>query len=143
RWSGGHDRSVRSADRSGKAMSANPDHARELARRIAARLSANPAAASSGTPGDLSVLRSTLAEIRQRLDRIEAQITPGSNSSAPPTAAYSPWTPPAVHASQERFDVEEAAVTDLVNYFESSKKCDMEPGNKPCDHCSMCSSRGF
>jgi hypothetical protein len=124
-------------------MSANPDQAREVARRIAARLSTNPAA-NSGAPADLSALRSTLSEIRQRLDRIEAQITPSGNSSAPPTAAFSPWTPPATaHPSLDRFDVEEAAVADMVEYFESSKKCDMEPGNKPCDHCSMCSSRGF
>lgn len=124
-------------------MSANPDQARELARRIAARLTANPSAANSDAPGDLSALRSTLSEIRQRLDRIEAQIPPSVNTSAPPTAAYSPWTPPAPHASLDRFDVEEAAVADMVDYFESTKKCDMEPGNKPCDHCSMCSSRGF
>ena len=123
-------------------MSANPDHARELARRIAARLSSN-SSASSGAPADLSALRSTLSEIRQRLDRIEAQIAPAGNTSAPPTAAYSPWTPPAQDASLDRFDVEEAAVADMVDYFEATKKCDMEPGNKPCDHCSMCSSRGF
>lgn len=49
----------------------------------------------------------------------------------------------ASHPSQERFGVEEAAVTELVEFFENEKKCTVEPGGKPCDHCAMCSSRGF
>ena len=62
-------------------------------------------------------------------------------------ATHSPWVrdfagaPP--HPSQERFGVEEAAVSELVEFFESEKKCTVEPGGKPCDHCAMCSSRGF
>jgi len=63
----------------------------------------------------------------------------------PPT--HSPWLSgvyiPATHASQERFGVEEATVSELVEFFENEKKCSMEPGEKPCDHCDMCSSRGF
>jgi hypothetical protein len=47
------------------------------------------------------------------------------------------------HPSQERFGVAEATVAELVEFFESEKKCSVEPGGKPCDHCSMCSSRGF
>lgn len=47
------------------------------------------------------------------------------------------------HASQERFGIEEATVTELVEFFENEKKCSVEPGGKPCDHCDMCSSRGF
>jgi hypothetical protein len=62
-------------------------------------------------------------------------------------ATHSPWVrdfgaPPA-HVSEERFGVEEAAVSELVEFFESEKKCSVEPGGKPCDHCAMCSSRGF
>jgi hypothetical protein len=63
----------------------------------------------------------------------------------PPT--HSPWLSgvyiPATHVSQERFGVEEATVSELVEFFENEKKCSMEPGEKPCDHCDMCSSRGF
>jgi hypothetical protein len=51
--------------------------------------------------------------------------------------------PPAQHSSEERFGVEEAAVAELVEFFESEKKCSMDPSGKPCDHCAMCSSRGF
>jgi hypothetical protein len=47
------------------------------------------------------------------------------------------------HPSQQRFGVEEATVAELVEFFESEKKCAMDPGGKPCDHCAMCSSRGF
>ena len=62
-------------------------------------------------------------------------------------ATHSPWlrdfNSPFEHPSQERFGVEEATVAELVEFFESEKKCAVEPGGKPCDHCSMCSSRGF
>ncbi|MDX6577022.1 MAG: hypothetical protein QOE96_2975 [Blastocatellia bacterium] len=62
-------------------------------------------------------------------------------------ATHSPWVrdfnSAADHPSQERFGVEEATVAELVEFFENEKKCSVEPGGKPCDHCSMCSSRGF
>jgi hypothetical protein len=62
-------------------------------------------------------------------------------------ATHSPWlrdfNNTVEHASQERFGIEEATVTELVEFFESEKKCSVEPGGKPCDHCAMCSSRGF
>lgn len=47
------------------------------------------------------------------------------------------------HPSQQRFGVEETTVAELVEFFESEKKCAMDPSGKPCDHCAMCSSRGF
>jgi len=47
------------------------------------------------------------------------------------------------HSSEERFGVEEATVAELVEFFENEKKCSMDPSGKPCDHCAMCSSRGF
>lgn len=60
----------------------------------------------------------------------------------------SPWlsgmyVPAAAHPSQEKFGVEEATVSELVDFFEGAKSCELEPGGKPCDHCAMCSSRGF
>jgi hypothetical protein len=76
-------------------------------------------------------------------------------SLVPPTA-QSPWLAPfaraaadsthhqiAEHPSQERFGVEEAAVSELVEFFENEKQCSVDPSGKPCDHCAMCSSRGF
>jgi hypothetical protein len=74
----------------------------------------------------------------------------------PPT--QSPWLAPfsrankkefapdlqvASHPSQERFGIEEAAVSELVEFFENEKQCSVDPSGKPCDHCAMCSSRGF
>jgi len=47
------------------------------------------------------------------------------------------------HPSEERFGVEEAAVSELVEFFENEKQCSVDPSGKPCDHCAMCSSRGF
>lgn len=62
-------------------------------------------------------------------------------------ATHSPWlrdfNKTVEHVSQERFGIEEATVTELVEFFENEKKCSVEPGGKPCDHCAMCSSRGF
>jgi len=82
--------------------------------------------------------------------------SPSIASSPPPAstpqsqfvpATQSPWVrdfgAAPEHVSQERFGVEEAAVSELVEFFESEKKCSVEPGGKPCDHCAMCSSRGF
>ena len=75
-----------------------------------------------------------------------------------PQAAESPWLAPfsrandqafmqdpqiASHPSQERFGVEEATVSELVEFFENEKQCSVDPSGKPCDHCAMCSSRGF
>jgi hypothetical protein len=68
-------------------------------------------------------------------------------STAFTPATHSPWIRnfdhPVDHPSQERFGIEEATVAELVEFFENEKKCSVEPGGKPCDHCSMCSSRGF
>jgi len=77
-------------------------------------------------------MRATLSELQSRLIQIEAEV-----GSAP--RVHSPWS----HPSQERFAVEEATVSELVDFFQNEKQCGMEPGGKPCDHCAMCSSRGF
>ena len=99
---------------------------------------------SSGPP--LTVSPSIKAESSQ------TQIPPASQqASALPAqffpATQSPWlrdfNKAASHPSQERFGIEEATVAELVEFFESEKKCSVEPGGKPCDHCAMCSSRGF
>ena len=119
---------------------------------------------------ELSVMRATLEELQQRLARIESHVTPNVNDafqsessaesreqgSAPQQArqsmgaqgaSRSPWLSgvyfSASHPSQEKFGVEEATVSELVDFFEGEKKCELEPGGKPCDHCAMCSSRGF
>jgi hypothetical protein len=79
--------------------------------------------------------------------RSVSQPRPAEGSPQFVPATHSPWlrdfNNAQNHPSQERFGVEEATVAELVEFFESEKKCSVEPGGKPCDHCSMCSSRGF
>jgi hypothetical protein len=58
-------------------------------------------------------------------------------------AGYQGTSQIASHPSQERFGVEEAAVSELVEFFENEKQCTIDPSGKPCDHCAMCSARGF
>jgi hypothetical protein len=149
-------------------MSTEQEQARALAERIAARLARAPEErAADDNDADvgreLAALRATLGQIQQRLAHIESHVhtdehTHGEragqappprspNDQTPRASAPSHWTtstyiPVVEHPSQERFGVGEA-VEELVNYFEREKVCNVEPGGKPCDHCAMCSSRGF
>ena len=127
--------------------------------------------ASAKVGDELAALRASVSEIGQRLTQIESHVT-GNNaprtaarheetqarppSQTPPPRhehAASPangnparWLSgtyvPAVHPSEERFGIDEA-VSELVEFFEREKVCNVEPGGKPCDHCGMCSARGF
>jgi hypothetical protein len=125
---------------------------------------------SEATADDLTSVRESLAELKRKLATIEEHLTQESRGASlqrldavergdkkrsqqesaparPPTAVQSPWLSgiyvPAAHPSQEKFGVEEAAVSELVDYFEKEKVCELEPGGKPCTHCDMCSTRGF
>lgn len=124
----------------------------------------------NGRTDELSDVRESLRELKRKLATIEEHLeleTGGASSrgrgaaepdegnasrrerttTRPPTSAHSPWLSgiyvPATHPSQERFGVEEAAVSELVDFFEKEKVCELEPGGKPCTHCDMCSTRGF
>jgi hypothetical protein len=145
-------------------MSAETDQARVLAERIARRVAttafSNPPTtnAKSEVAGEIAAMRAGLGEMLKRLTQLEAKVrdepaTLGSTfkpththeSFVPPT--HSPWlagvnAAPA-HVSEERFGVEEAAVNELVDFFQNEKMCSIDPSGKPCDHCAMCSSRGF
>ncbi len=119
------------------------DQARMMAERIARRVAASPSAPQSrpDIASELAAMRATLSELQNRLIQIESKV------SAEPGAprVHSPWlggVNPS-HPSLERFGVEEATVSELVDFFQSEKSCTLEPGGKPCDHCAMCSSRGF
>jgi hypothetical protein len=98
-------------------------------------------------------MRATLDELQNRLIQIESKVgetssvgsahSVGSTTTAP--RVQSPWLAGvnASHPSLEKFGVEEATVSELVDFFQNEKACSLEPGGKPCDHCAMCSSRGF
>ena len=144
-------------------MSSEADQARLIAERIAQRVSHEQPSSypptQSGTSdvgAELAAMRASLGQLQDRLIQIEARVRAGNNQpsySSPVTPAqprvpltHSPWLAgvnAAIHPSQERFGVEEATVSELVDYFQNEKTCSMEPGGKPCDHCAMCSSRGF
>jgi hypothetical protein len=112
---------------------------------------------------ELAAVRAGLSELQRKIAQLEAKVSLdpdspanfGSSSSAsnlsssqpPVPSTHSPWlagvNASLTHPSLERFGVEEAVVSELVDYFEKEKTCSVEPGGKPCDHCAMCSTRGF
>jgi Arc/MetJ-type ribon-helix-helix transcriptional regulator len=104
-----------------------------LADRIAQLLQEN----EKGSDSDF--LRASLEKINQRLDTIEAQIT--QQNSAPQTAAIP--NPKSFHVSQEKFKSLEELADEIIAGMQNEKACPYEPTGKPCDHCAMCSSRGF
>jgi hypothetical protein len=143
-------------------MSTEQDQAREIAERIARRVSAEspPSVRPSQTgevSSELAAVRAGLSDLQRKISQLEAKISVGpvsnpTNSSVSNTprtipTTHSPWlagiNSSYSHPSQEKFGVEEATVTELVDFFEKEKTCSVEPGGKPCDHCAMCSSRGF
>jgi hypothetical protein len=138
-------------------MTSEPDQARALAERIARKVSAS-SSAGLGRPNDpldaeIATVRATISDLQNRLVQLESRArgeaprptSPSRPSFVPPT--HSPWlagvNATATHPTEERFGVEEAVVNELVDYFQSEKSCSIDPSGKPCDHCAMCSSRGF
>ena len=146
-------------------MSTELDQAREIAERIARRVAGEKVSKPGRIPSksevssELAAVRAGLNDLQRKIAQLEAKVTSGSNetitrtpldTAAPPRPAlntHSPWlagiNTTYSHPSQERFGVEEATVSELVDFFEKEKLCSVEPGGKPCDHCAMCSSRGF
>jgi hypothetical protein len=109
------------------------DQARLMAERIARRVAGDsvaPQVSGSDLSSELAAMRASLSDLQDRLVQIESKI------GGP--RVHSPW-----HPSLDRFGVEEATVSELVDFFQNEKACSLEPGGKPCDHCAMCSSRGF
>lgn len=119
------------------------DQAREVAERIARRVGvASTPPQDRDVASELAAMRATLDQLKDRLVQIESRV--GATAASAPRV-QSPWLAGvnASHPSMERFGVEEATVSELVDFFQNEKACSLEPGGKPCDHCSMCSSRGF
>jgi hypothetical protein len=149
-------------------LSAEQDKVRSIAERIAQRLgqggAGGEATARAANEGDeLAQLRANLREVQQRLAQIESRVgggeagarqsaggssfgaaalNEGGTRAPQPQQFLSSTYVPATHPSQERFGIDDA-VTELVDFFEKEKVCTVEPGGKPCDHCAMCSTRGF
>ena len=149
-------------------MSKELDQAREIAERIARRVSGdshskpNRAYPKPEVNAELAAVRAGISELQRKLTQLEAKVgsesteqQPTANDASadsvirqkPVLVTHSPWlagiNASYSHPSLEKFGVEEATVTELVDFFEKEKICSVEPGAKPCDHCAMCSSRGF
>lgn len=148
--------------------SSEQDRVRELAERVARRLAdsaQDETSSSSSEGGEMDAMRESLSEIQRRLARIESRMTnggtqqeptqqrrEGASSRQPSTPHTTPtrsmwlsgtYVPATSHPSQEQFTGIGEAVSELVEFFEREKTCTVEPGGKPCDHCGMCSARGF
>ena len=83
--------------------------------------------------GDLASVFASLEKINHRLDKLEGPLNPKSQILIPKST----------HPSQEKFAVLEAVSDQIIEGLKNEKACAFEPNGKPCDHCSMCSSRGF
>ena len=89
---------------------------------------------SKAGDSDLAQILTALDKINNRLGKLETAIT----NSKPEIA-----NPQSLHPSQQRFEIAEAIADAIFNGVHKEKACTFEPNGKPCDHCSMCSSRGF
>lgn len=86
---------------------------------------------STESKSDYLRLQKNIDAMSKRLDMLESPLT----LSQEPVRIS--------HSSQDRFSIAEAIVDGLFERDGLEKACTFEPNGKPCDHCSMCSSRGF
>ena len=99
-----------------------------LAERIAGILE------SESRGSDLSSIQASLENINIRLEKLESE----SKHNGPTSRSLLN-----LHPSTEKFSVIEAMADEIIANLAKEKACTFEPNGKPCDHCSMCSSRGF
>lgn len=78
---------------------------------------------------NLAAILSSLEKISERLDKLEN----ARADSAPAVAA---------HPSLDKLQIAEAIADSIFGPAGKEKACTFEP-SRPCDHCSMCNSRGF
>jgi hypothetical protein len=82
---------------------------------------------------DHALLYASIDKLNHRLDKLEATLTS-------PAAVRDLKS---IHPSLDKFDVAEAIADEIFVGLQKEKACTFEPNGKPCDHCAMCSSRGF
>jgi hypothetical protein len=91
-----------------------------------------PTLSSEIPAGDMAAIFAALEKINHRMDKLESSMR---KSMAGKTRTK--------HPSTEKFSVAEAIAEEIFGRLETEKACTFEPNDRPCDHCSMCSSRGF
>ena len=84
-------------------------------------------------PADLASIQASLDALNARMERLEAART------IPQPAVLHPQS---THPSLDKLAIAEAIADQIFAAQGNEKACTFEPG-RPCDHCSMCSSRGF
>lgn len=89
--------------------------------------------AAESPSGDLAALYASIEKINHRLDKLE-QLSPTSQSHLMEARSE--------HSSLDKLSIAEAIADSIFGSQFKEKACQFEPG-KPCDHCSMCNSRGF
>lgn len=91
---------------------------------------------------DLYSLQKSIEKINERLAQVESKINNQISGDIVNASSFN-LNSSNSHPSQEKFarleDLADAATAD----FQNEKPCPYEPTGKPCDHCSMCNSRGF
>lgn len=100
-----------------------------IAERIAQMLAAERPSA------DLSKIQATLESINARLEKLERS---ASGQPHLPTRIPLP-----VHPSLSKYEIAETIADALIAGRSAERACTFEPNDRPCDHCSMCSSRGY
>lgn len=80
---------------------------------------------------ELSRILASIEEINERLNKLERT---GSNAEF--------RLPQLDHPSLDKLNIAEAIADSIFGSQAKEKACTFEP-SKPCDHCSMCNSRGF
>lgn len=88
---------------------------------------------SEGQQPDLAHLYASIEKLNHRLDKLEASV-----ANPQPDIIVRPD-----HPSLDKFAVAEAIADEIFAGLQKEKACTFEPNGKPCDHCSMCNSRGF
>lgn len=91
---------------------------------------------------DLSSLQTSIEKINERLADIESKLKKQSSDKFIHPSSFI-LRPSKIHPSQEKFEVAEAIFSQISESSEAERACIFEPNGKPCDHCSMCNSRGF
>ncbi len=82
---------------------------------------------------ELALIYASIEKLNHRLDKVEAAIVD-------PAPVRNLQTN---HPSLDKFAVAEAIADEIFAGLQKEKACTFEPNGKPCDHCSMCNSRGF
>lgn len=100
-----------------------------LAKKIAELLDAERPAV------DLSGVEEAIKQLGDRIERLESK-----GLEIPHSALH---TPNLSHPSLDKLSIAEAIADQIFAGTGKEKACTFEPNAKPCDHCSMCNSRGF